>query len=522
MNSNIKTLFSLFQKTDYRDKENSAKKKLTGVLLSFLFANTILSYNYYATFDEKSFIILAYTSNLFLLALIVLTDFENLVLASRTSAYLETLPIKSGDIFKAKFYSTLLYLLFFILTTAIPQLVFYYLISESIYKTVIFLLSDILFCYFASGLLILIYVIALRYFKKRATIILNILQLCFFIFIFYSSTLSSKASSRSGKSFVKLNILENDVVKYLPQTIFATSTENILFFIGAFLMSAGVLYTVYYIIAGNYSIINEHVKELSSGKDKSQKERGKLSELILPKLELIINKFILRNHYETASFYLVKNMLQNSRFLVVKYMPLIVMPLMFVIIGLLTDAPQLLFLKTDPESSSFLNTPMLIISPSITFVLVMCSRLLVSGTKILDENSSDTEWIYDSMPVREVRYINKGVSKFIYTAVLFPVIVIITILLSLKADFAEVFYNMIFISSGIYLINSIILLFDKTYPFTLESTKFNSASKFFEVFFSMFLGLALFLIQIFVFQNIIFVIIAVMIFISISLLLNRN
>ena len=81
---------------------------------------------------------------------------------------------------------------------------------------------------------------------------------------------------------------------------------------------------------------------------------------------------------------------------------------------------------------------------------------------------------------------------------------------------------MIFISSGIYLINSIILLFDKTYPFTLESTKFNSASKFFEVFFSMFLGLALFLIQIFVFQNIIFVIIAVMIFISISLLLNRN
>ena len=184
MTSNIKTLFALFQKTDYRDKENSAKKKLTGVLLSFLFANTILSYNYYVTFDEKSFIILAYTSNLFLLALIVLTDFENLVLASRTSAYLETLPVKTSDIFKAKFYSTLLYLLFFILSTAIPQLVFYYLISESFYKTVVFLLSDILFCYFASGILILIYVIALRYFKKKASIILNLLQLSFFIFIF--------------------------------------------------------------------------------------------------------------------------------------------------------------------------------------------------------------------------------------------------------------------------------------------------------------------------------------------------
>jgi hypothetical protein len=86
LSSKIKTLFALFQKTDYRDKENSAKKKLTGVLLSFLFANTILSYNYYVTFDEKSFIILAYTSNLFLLALIVLTD-------SKTSFLHQGLPL---------------------------------------------------------------------------------------------------------------------------------------------------------------------------------------------------------------------------------------------------------------------------------------------------------------------------------------------------------------------------------------------------------------------------------------------
>lgn len=523
MNSSIKTLFSLFQKTDYRDKENSARKKLTGILLSFLFANTVLSYNYYVSFDEKSFIVLAYTSNLFLLALIVLTDFENLILASRTSTYLETLPVKSSDIFKAKFYSALLYLLFIILSTAIPQLVFYYLISESIYKTVVFLLSDILFCYFASGSLILIYVIALRFFKKRATIVLNILQLCFFIFIFYSSTLSSKAVSRTGDSFVKMNILDNGIVNVLPQTIFASSTENILFFIGSMLMSAGVLYSVYYILAGNYSVINERVRDLSPGKNKFRKEKtGNETSQIYAKLKHITDKFILSNNYETASFYLVKNMLQNSGFLIVKYMPLIVMPVIFVLIGILTDTPNLLFLKTDTMSNSIFNSPMLIISPSITFVLVMCSRLLISGTKILDENSTGTKWIYDSMPIREVRNVNKGVSKFIYTVVIFPVMITITVLLSFKANFAEVFYNMIFISSGIYFINSIMLLFDKTYPFTLESTKFSSASKFFEVFFSMFLGIFLFLIQIFVFQNIIFVIISVMIFTALSLLLNRN
>ena len=169
-----------------------------------------------------------------------------------------------------------------------------------------------------------------------------------------------------------------------------------------------------------------------------------------------------------------------------------------------------------------MKTVIPVISPSITFTLMMCTRLLISNTKILDSNSMDTEWIYESLPIKEKRNIISGANKFTYVFFIFPVLVLLTILLSFKADFVPVVINIIFISSGIYLINSISLIFDKTYPFSLESSRFSSVSRFLNIFFSIFLGVILFLIQIFIFQNTIFVIISITLFITIAFLLNRN
>lgn len=59
-------------------------------------------------------------------------------------------------------------------------------------------------------------------------------------------------------------------------------------------------------------------------------------------------------------------------------------------------------------------------------------------------------------------------------------------------------------------------------PFTIESGKFNSASKLIEIFTAMIIGIILILIQIFAFQNIIFALVTIASFIIISFLLNRN
>ncbi len=516
MNRVTLNLFSLFQKLDYRDRESSAKKKIFGILVAYLFANTILSYNYFISFDEHSFIILAFTSNLFLLALIILTDFDNLFLASRSMEVLITLPVSSSAVFKAKFLSAIIFLLFFMLSSSLPQIIFFYFFSGDLLRTVFFLVSNLLFCYFSSGILILIYVFALKYFKAKASLVLNLLQILFFVFIFYSSTLASKAVSVPKELFIRASILEYGPVKFLPQTLFSSAVYNLPDFLICLMLSASVFGLVYFLISKNYYTLSGKIKVLKS--NRSLLKPG----FNFPFIKSCIDNYILSDNYERASFYLVKEQLQNSKFLRVKYFPIAVMPLLFVIIGIISDLPHLLFFNKTTGIGAFFKTFIPVISPSVTFTLIMCSRLLVSNTKILDDSSLNTEWIYNSVPIKEKASILKGAAKFIYAAFILPVIIAMTVLLCFKADPGTVIINILFISAGIYLINSISMMFDKVYPFTLESTKFSSASKFIEVIFSMFLGLILFLIQIFVFQNIIFVMISIMIFIIVSILLNRN
>lgn len=514
--SNTKSLFKLFQKLDYRDKENSGKKKLTGILIAYLFANTALSYNFFNAFDERSFIILTLTSNIFLIVLIVLNDFDNLFLASKSYEVLNMLPVKSSEFFLAKFVSAVLFLLLFILASMIPQVIFFYFIDHSILKTITYICTNILFSYFATGILLFIYISVLTYFRERVALILNFFQILFFVFIFYSSSLSSKAASKLKGSFIKENILQYDIVKYLPQTFFSNSVYDLMYLAVCLIVSAAVFILLYYIISGKYYILIENVNSI---KKKKSFSKPKLNFTFVSNF---INNYILSNNYEIASFNLVKYQLQNSKFLRIKYFPVLLIPVMFVVVGVISNSDQLLFFNKGVTGDSFFKTAILVISPSITLTLLMCSRLLISNTKILDDISSDTEWIYESLPVKEKSYIIKGANKFIYASFIVPVLISITVLLCIKADFTTVIYNILFISAGIYFINSVALLFDKTYPFVIESSKFNSAAKFAEVFFAMFLGVILFLIQIFVFQNIIFVIITFIFFILVSLLLNRN
>ncbi len=202
MNHSYKILFSLFQKLDYRDKENSGKKKLIGILIAYLFSNTVLSYNFYLTFDERSFIILTLTSNLFLIALIVFGDFDNLFLGTRSFELLNTLPIKHTRIVFTKFLSAILFLLLFILAASLPQMIFFFLIDHSFIKTTSYILANLMFCYFSVSILIFIYIFVLSRFTEKAGFVLIIIQIVFFSFIFYSSTLSARiATGQEGFFF---------------------------------------------------------------------------------------------------------------------------------------------------------------------------------------------------------------------------------------------------------------------------------------------------------------------------------
>ena len=150
MMGNTLPLFLLFQKLDYRDKDNSGFKKLAGIVIAYLFSNTMLSFSFSLVYDERSFVIMSLTSNLFLLTMIVINDFNNLFLATGSIDILRSLPIKIGQVFSAKFLSAVVYLLIFIIAASVPQIIFFYSISEAQH---FLFLSSLQIFYFAIYLL---------------------------------------------------------------------------------------------------------------------------------------------------------------------------------------------------------------------------------------------------------------------------------------------------------------------------------------------------------------------------------
>lgn len=515
LSARVHSLYSLFQKLDYRDKNDSGKKKLIGIITAYVFSGIILAYNFYISFDPAGFSILAMTSNLFLISILVLTDFGELFLAARSSDLLMSLPLKNADIFLAKFISAVSYLFIFIGCLCIPHTVFYSMYDTGVFNTAMFLLTEILFCYFSAGLLILIYLFALSFFKSKATIILNVLQLLFFVFVFYSSTLSARVTSVRGSTFVKADIMQLQIVNYLPQKLFLLAQSNVYYFIACIILIFVIFVFIYKIISAKYQTMIEIVRDVNV-----KRKKKRILNISYP--GNFIRRLVLRSNYERASFDLIRDLLSNSRFLRVKYVPLVFMPLMFVLIGMLSGIPYLLFFNKDVTGQSFLSTVIPVLSASITMTAMMSTRMLISNTKILDDTSSDTQWIYDILPVSNYSHIISGTIKFIYVYFIIPVMLLITVLLLFKENASTVLLNMLFIISGIFLINSIGVLFDRTMPLTQESNKFNSASKFITIFLSMLLGVILFLIQIFVFQSTIFVLASSLIFIIISALLNRK
>ena len=513
--SSVKSLLSLFIRLDFRDKKNSGRKKFTGILIAYLFSNTILSFNFYTFFNERSYIILTLTSNIFLFAMLVLNDFDNLFLGARNRDILLSLPLKSRDLFVSKFLSALFFLMFFLISATIPQIVFFHLISNDILKTALYLSANLLFGFSAAGIITIIYSLILIYFPKRAGLMLNLFQILFFIFIFIASSISA-GIKKPALSSLKINILEKDIASRLPQTFFSLTVYEPVLIIFCILITLTVYVFLYYFLNKKYSVMLANAESLLKSKSTAADKfkSGFLSEYT--------GRFILKDKFEKASYNLAKNQLNNSRFLKTKYFPVALIPLIMASVGLISGIPELIYFKGNSESSDFVNTVILLMSPSITLTLMISSKMLISNTKILDENTYGTEWIYDSLPISDKGKIISGTAKFVYLRFILPVTALIFLIVLTTSDLKTAVMNILYVSSGIYFLITVSSLFDRTYPFTLESTKFNSASKFLEVFIAMASGMILFFIQIFVFQNIIFVIISVLIFTLISILLNRN
>lgn len=510
MQSNTsKTLFSLFLKTDYRDKEKTAYKKLTGVFISYLFANAFIGWSNYMRFDEYSFVVLAFSINIFFITFVSLTEYADLLFSKRQMDIFASLPLKDTEVFNAKLKSATAYIGFFCVSLLIPQAVFVYFYSHDIIRTLLFAILCFAFTLSVLYLILLIQTAIIMIFKKQSGYLQYILQFIFIFFIIYTSSLSSKASLES-----KGSIRDYDMVQYLPQNIFYLGMDSYIYFALSLLISLSVFLVFYFLLKVNYS----KIYNLLTVQDKKVKKiRLGYS---FKSLTEFINNHLLKNNVERASYNLMKYQFINSRTMKVKYIPTLFLPLIFAVIAVATNTPGFLTLQSATFSKMVQVVP--ILGPTITMMIIMSSRLMITNTKISDENSAGTEWLYKSLPLKENVWVFNGVNKFIYINLIAPMIALVFLILLIKLDIKTVGINMLFIISCLFFINSLFSLFDKTFPFTLESSKFNSTSKFIEVLFTMMIGVAIFVGQIFIFQNIIFVVSVIAVMLIVSFLINRN
>ena len=511
MINKIKILSDLFFKLDYRDKQNSGRKKITGIIISYIFANSAISFNLFNTFDKESFAILSFSTGIFLLSFIILNDYSNLFFSKQHMEFLRTLPLKNNEVFVSKFLSAFVYIFFIQCTIILPQTVFYYFYEQNISKTIIFVIANFSSNIFIAVIILTIYTIALYYFFKKANILIYILQFVFFVFIMYSSSLTSRAIK-----FGKESIMAYGLTKFLPQYYFALSVEDYRLLLVCIALCLLVIFLYYLFLRKRYYNLSEKIFSIT---DELKKRRGLK---IFSGLNYFINRNILRNHTERASYALIKNQLSNSRILKLRYIPLAFIPVIITMIGVFTNIPSFLYFQTGKGDMLLSASSILILSPSITLTLIMCIRLMISNTKIADENSMDIEWIYDTLPVESTKYFQNGVFKFIYINLIAPVLILIFLLLSFRINIILLVLNFAFIISVTLFLNSLISMFDKKMPFSLESTKYNSASRFGQIMLTVAAGIVIIVGQIFIFENVIFVIVSVAVFFIISVLLNRN
>ena len=71
-------LSKVFLKLDYRNSEDSGLRKIAGMIITYLFINTMISLSNYQKFDINAFIFSSLTINLFLLGFVVVSDYTDL------------------------------------------------------------------------------------------------------------------------------------------------------------------------------------------------------------------------------------------------------------------------------------------------------------------------------------------------------------------------------------------------------------------------------------------------------------
>lgn len=508
--SNTSALYSLFIKMDFRDKKNSGFKRLFGILIAYLFANFVLSFSTYSNFDRESFIVICMSTNAFFLAFVILNDFVSLFLKKGEDEFINSLPVKEERIFFSKFFAAFTFISFYAVAIVIPQLIFYYRYTESISSVALFVVSVFLFNIFIISLLVILYTFVLRFFSKVSYLFIYSINIIFLLYIFYSTSLRGKAYELG-----KHSIMELDFVSYLPQVYFAKALADPGLFAITSASSIAVMLVAFLLIRANLPQLQKNVKDISRKKPSAKKERANV-------IDKIAGSLFLRNNLQRASYFLMKDQLVNSGTLRMRYVIFLLMPLVFTLMASFTEFGGGVYFESNKLASLISEEGIAVLSPSILFIYILCARLIISNTRVADNNSNDIDWVYGSLPLKNPIPLRLGVLKFIFVYFFVPLLLVMTLILLRKADLTSILFNLAYVTGGVFFISAVLFRFDRNFPFSLDSSQMDSTGKFLEILITIILGIVIFVFQLFIFKNIIFIVTSIVLLFIIGGLLLRS
>ena len=191
-NKNNIVLTKMFLNLDFRNSGDSGFKKLIGLIITYLFVNTMMSFGSFTQHNQDVFVFMALTVNLFQVGFIVISDYSNLFFTNKYTDVLKSLPVREENIFVSKVTSALVYLSVYPFVMALPPSVFIYFYNHSIADSLMFALISFVFSYFIISLVFLLNSLIVIRSKGKSKILIFVFQMVFISFIFIINKYSGR------------------------------------------------------------------------------------------------------------------------------------------------------------------------------------------------------------------------------------------------------------------------------------------------------------------------------------------
>ena len=493
----VKTLVKL----DFRNRKDSGKRRILSVIATYLLTNTLLVITFFLNSSKERFILLSLSLNFFLASFILLSEYAELFFSKRIGEIISSLPLKDNELFFSKSAAGMLYLSVYTFTLALPQAIYFYFFDKNIFEAVYYFFVSLLFSYFAIGLVFLLNTLFLYNLKGKTKIPIIIFQVLFVFFVLYINRLLSS----TPPDYIPA---EFSLISYFPQYFLLLSFGNKAYFLFATSATILVYVTAYLLFRNKYSDISALLNTAGTV------SRKKNYMLFFNKLMRNIEGILISNKTEHASFYLVINMFKNSAVLKMRMLILFFMPLIALIVGLILNVQEMISLQWGTNE-------LLIISPSLSVIILLSLKLIISGFKTSIDQETSVKWIYDSIPIVDKLLFLRGCIKFTILYYLIPVMLISGILLTGKIPVFDILLNFLYLISFILVFAEVLIKIDGVMPFTADNMRLNTVTKFTDILVAFLAGTILFVSQIIIFKNVIFTISTVVLFLIIYLFLTE-